>query len=316
VRPSTTRPPNPSVNSPNGSRPNPRRPLGAPADQRRNPGSAAIPPIRQVSILQAQVDPAQRPIASYVHNVKPSLSPTTGGPTFIFPRQRKLNAGPSTSWVDPRQHTIHYLVRLRRGRPIYESFASSREHGLKSNLPTAAMYDVAVSTESPCIRPTAATQATTPSDACQEPGFYQSHQRDCFVHHGRDRLLVPAVDPKIPNTHRPKCETAQKDGSDPFRIAYRRAPSPSSPHRKKGDPGTAAGTGTLPLLSPRPLEPRALYFGAPEASIAPTIAAKAGMSLGRPLPAPALDRKQSFPLMGKNLAPSTRSRRTSSTAFF
>src|SRR5689334_18118504 len=93
---------------------------------------------------KVQVDPAN-PDRVYVMNVNIMVSDDGGRTMTVLPTRAK-HVDNHDIWVDPKNDD-HYLVGCDGG--LYESFDRAQNWIFKANLPTAQMYDVAVSEEGP-----------------------------------------------------------------------------------------------------------------------------------------------------------------------
>jgi photosystem II stability/assembly factor-like uncharacterized protein len=140
------------------------------------------------------VDPAN-PDRVYVMGFLIMVS-DNGGSTLTVLNTRSKHVDNHEIWVDPKNNN-HYLVGCDGG--IYESFDRAATWIFKANLPTAQMYDVAVSEDAPFYYVYGGTQDNNsfgcPARTRSSAGIINS---DCFVTMGGDGFYS-RVDPKDPN---------------------------------------------------------------------------------------------------------------------
>ncbi len=141
------------------------------------------------------VDPAN-PDRVYIMNMNIMVSDDGGRTLATLPTQYK-HVDNHDIWVDPRNND-HYLVGCDGG--VYESFDRAATWIFKSNLPTAQIYDVAVSEDAPFYYVYGGTQDNNsfgcPARTRSSAGIINT---DCFVTMGGDGFYS-RVDPKDPNT--------------------------------------------------------------------------------------------------------------------
>ncbi len=144
---------------------------------------------------KVQVDPAS-PDRVYIMGVNIMVS-DDGGRTMASLPTRNKHVDNHEIWVDPANNS-HYLVGCDGG--LYESFDRAATWIFKANLPTAQMYDVAVSEDAPFYHVYGGTQDNNsfgcPAKTKSSAGILYT---ECFVTMGGDGFYS-RVDPKDPNT--------------------------------------------------------------------------------------------------------------------
>ena len=168
-------------------------------------------------------------------------------------RTRNKHVDNHEIWVDPKNNN-HYLVGCDGG--VYESFDRAATWIFKANLPTAQLYDVAVSEDAPFYHVYGGTQDNN-SFGCA--GAHQEHvastNADCFVTNGGDGFYS-RVDPKDPNTI-----YANMQNGGMVRFDRRTGERVSiQPQPAKGDPPMRWNWDAPLIISPH--SNTRLYFGA------------------------------------------------------
>ena len=143
---------------------------------------------------KVQVDPAN-PDRVYIRT-STSRCPTTAAARSTSLGTRNKHVDNHDIWVDPDNNN-HYLVGCDGG--LYESFDRAATWNFKSNLPTAQMYDVAVSDEAPLYHVYGGTQDNNSFGCPAKNKLTNLTNADCFVTMGGDGFYS-RVDPKDPNT--------------------------------------------------------------------------------------------------------------------
>ncbi len=143
---------------------------------------------------KVQVDPAN-PDRVYIMNVNISVS-DDGGRTLATLPTRAKHVDNHDIWVDPKNND-HYLVGCDGG--LYESFDRAQTWIFKANLPTAQLYDVAVSEEGPFYFAYGGTQDNNSFGCPVRTRAVNILYTECFVTMGGDGFYS-RVDPKDPNT--------------------------------------------------------------------------------------------------------------------
>jgi photosystem II stability/assembly factor-like uncharacterized protein len=198
---------------------------------------------------KVQVDPAN-PDRVYVHNVNIAVS-DDGGRTFSPMPTRNKHVDNHDIWVDP-ENSNHYLVGCDGG--LYESFDRAATWNFKSNLPTAQMYDIALSDESPWYFVYGGTQDNNSFGCPVKSRFTNITNGDCFVTMGGDGFYS-RVDPKDPNT-----VYAEMQNGGLVRFDRRTGERVSiQPQPKKGDPAARWNWDAPIMISPH--SNTRLYFG-------------------------------------------------------
>jgi photosystem II stability/assembly factor-like uncharacterized protein len=200
---------------------------------------------------KVQVDPAN-PDRVYIMNVNIMVSDDAGR-TLATLGTRNKHVDNHDIWVDPADNN-HYLVGCDGG--LYESFDRAASWIYKANLPTAQMYDVAVSENAPFYSVYGGTQDNN-SFGC--PAKTKSSQgilfTECFVTMGGDGFYS-RVDPKDPNTI-----YANMQNGGMVRYDRRTAERVSiQPQPAKGDPAMRWNWDAPLIVSPH--SNTRLYFGA------------------------------------------------------
>lgn len=200
---------------------------------------------------KVQVDPAN-PDRVYIMNVNISVS-DDGGRTLGTLGTRNKHVDNHDIWVDPADNN-HYLVGCDGG--LYESFDRAASWIFKANLPTAQMYDIALSENAPFYSVFGGTQDNN-SFGC--PVKTKSSQgilyTECFVTMGGDGFYS-RVDPKDPNT-----VYANMQNGGMVRYDRRTAERVSiQPQPAKGDPAMRWNWDAPMIISPH--SNTRLYFGA------------------------------------------------------
>ena len=198
---------------------------------------------------KVQVDP-MNPDRVYVQNMNISVS-DDGGRTLATLPTRNKHVDNHDIWVDPKNNN-HYLVGCDGG--LYESFDRAATWNFKANLPTAQMYDVAVSDESPWYYVYGGTQDNNSFGCPAKNRFTNLTNADCFVTMGGDGFYS-RVDPKDPNT-----VYAEMQNGGLVRFDRRTGERVSiQPQPRKGDPALRWNWDAPFIVSPH-LNTR-LYFG-------------------------------------------------------
>jgi len=199
---------------------------------------------------KVQVDP-HNPDRVYVHNVNIAVS-DDGGRTFTSLGTRNKHVDNHDIWVDPKNPN-HYLVGCDGG--LYESFDRAATWIFKENLPTAQMYDVAVSEDAPFYYVYGGTQDNNSFGCPARNKFTNLTNADCFVTMGGDGFYS-RVDPKDPNTI-----YANMQNGGMVRFDKRTGERVSiQPQPVKGDPAMRWNWDTPLIISPH--SNTRLYFGA------------------------------------------------------
>jgi photosystem II stability/assembly factor-like uncharacterized protein len=196
------------------------------------------------------VDPGN-PDRVYVMNTNIMVSDDGGRTETSLPTRYK-HVDNHEIWVDPHNND-HYLVGCDGG--IYESFDRAQNWIFKSNLPTAQMYDVAVSEDAPFYYVYGGTQDNNsfgcPARTRSSAGIMNS---DCFVTMGGDGFYS-RVDPKDPNTI-----YANMQNGGMVRFDRRTGERVSiQPQPSKGDPAARWNWDAPVIVSPH--SNTRLYFG-------------------------------------------------------
>lgn len=176
-----------------------------------------------------------------------------GGRTLATLPTRSKHVDNHDIWIDPKNND-HYLVGCDGG--IYESFDRANTWIFKANLPTAQMYDVAVSEDAPFYYVYGGTQDNNsfgcPARTKSSAGLMNS---DCFVTMGGDGFYS-RVDPKDPNT-----VYANMQNGGMVRFDKRTGERVSiQPQPAKGDPAMRWNWDAPVIISPH--SNTRLYFGA------------------------------------------------------
>ncbi len=140
------------------------------------------------------VDPAN-PDRVYVMDLNIMVS-DDGGRTLSALPTRNKHVDNHDIWVDPKNDD-HYLVGCDGG--VYESFDRAASWIFKANLPTAQMYDVAVSEDAPFYNVYGGTQDNGSFGCPARSRNAALVNSDCFITMGGDGFYS-RVDPKDPNT--------------------------------------------------------------------------------------------------------------------
>lgn len=197
------------------------------------------------------VDPANADRV-YIMNMNIMVS-DDGGRTLATLPTRAKHVDNHDIWVDPHNND-HYLVGCDGG--VYESFDRAANWIFKANLPTAQMYDVAVSEDAPFYYAYGGTQDNNsfgcPVRTKSSAGLMNS---DCFVTMGGDGFYS-RVDPKDPNTI-----YANMQNGGMVRFDRRTGERVSiQPQPEKGDPPMRWNWDAPVIVSPH--SNTRLYFGA------------------------------------------------------
>ena len=197
------------------------------------------------------VDPANADRV-YIMNLNIMVS-DDGGRTLVPLPTRSKHVDNHEIWVDPRNND-HYLVGCDGG--VYESYDRAATWIFKANLPTAQMYDVAVSEDAPFYYVYGGTQDNNsfgcPARNKSSAGLMNS---DCFVTMGGDGFYS-RVDPKDPNTI-----YANMQNGGMVRFDRRTGERVSiQPQPSKGDPAMRWNWDAPVIVSPH--SNTRLYFGA------------------------------------------------------
>ena len=199
---------------------------------------------------KVQVDPHNSDRV-YIHNVNIMVS-DDGGRTLTSLGTRNKHVDNHDIWVDPKNPN-HYLVGCDGG--LYESFDRAATWNFKENLPTAQMYDVAVSDDAPFYYVYGGTQDNNSFGCPARNKFTNLTNADCFVTMGGDGFYS-RVDPKDPNTI-----YANMQNGNMVRFDKRTGERVSiQPQPVKGDPAMRWNWDT-PLIISTHSNTR-LYFGA------------------------------------------------------
>ena len=199
---------------------------------------------------KVQVDPHNSDRV-YVQNVNISVS-DDGGRTFTSLGTRNKHVDNHDIWVDPKNPN-HYLVGCDGG--LYESFDRAATWIFKENLPTAQMYDVAVSEDAPFYYVYGGTQDNNSFGCPARNKFTNLTNADCFVTMGGDGFYS-RVDPKDPNTI-----YANMQNGGMVRFDKRTGERVSiQPQPAKGDPAMRWNWDAPIIISPH--SNTRLYFGA------------------------------------------------------
>ena len=198
---------------------------------------------------KVQIDPAD-PDRVYIQGVNIMVS-DDGGRTLASLPTRNKHVDNHDIWVDPKNDN-HYLVGCDGG--LYESFDRAETWNFKANLPTAQMYDIAVSDESPWYYVYGGTQDNNSFGCPVKNRFTNLTNGDCFVTMGGDGFYS-RVDPKNPDT-----VYAEMQNGGLVRFDRRTGERVSiQPEPKKGDPALRWNWDAPFIVSPH-LNTR-LYFG-------------------------------------------------------
>jgi photosystem II stability/assembly factor-like uncharacterized protein len=200
---------------------------------------------------KVQVDPANADRV-YIMGMNIMVSDDGGRTLSVLPTRAK-HVDNHDIWVDPRDND-HYLVGCDGG--VYESFDRAANWVFKANLPTAQMYDVAVSEDAPFYYVYGGTQDNNsfgcPARNKSSAGLMNS---DCFVTMGGDGFYS-RVDPKDPNTI-----YANMQNGGMVRFDRRTGERVSiQPQPAKGDPAMRWNWDAPVIISPH--STTRLYFGA------------------------------------------------------
>ncbi len=200
---------------------------------------------------KVQVDPANADRV-YIMNMNIMVS-DDGGRTLSTLPTRAKHVDNHEIWVDPHNND-HYLVGCDGG--VYESFDRAETWIFKSNLPTAQMYDVALSEDAPFYYVYGGTQDNNsfgcPVRTRSSAGLMNS---DCFVTMGGDGFYS-RVDPKDPNTIYANMQNGgmvRFDRRSGERVGIQPQPA-------KGDPAMRWNWDAPVIISPH--SNTRLYFGA------------------------------------------------------
>ena len=156
-----------------------------------------------------------------------------------------------SGWI-PKNNN-HYLVGCDGG--LYESYDRAATWNFKANLPTAQMYDVAVSEDAPFYYVYGGTQDNNSFGCPARNKFTNLTNADCFVTMGGDGFYS-RVDPKDPNTI-----YANMQNGGMVRFDKRTGERVSiQPQPKKGDPALRWNWDAPLIVSPH--SNTRLYFGA------------------------------------------------------
>ena len=155
-------------------------------------------------------------------------------------------------WVDPKNNN-HYMVGCDGG--LYESFDRAATWIFKANLPTAQMYDVAVSEDAPFYSVYGGTQDNNSFGCPARNKNANLINADCFITMGGDGFYS-RVDPKDPNTI-----YANMQNGNMVRFDRRTGERVSiQPQPAKGDPAMRWNWDAPVIISPH--SNTRLYFGA------------------------------------------------------
>lgn len=198
---------------------------------------------------KVQVDPADSDRV-YIHGVNIMVS-DDGGRTLASLPTRNKHVDNHDIWVDPKNND-HYLVGCDGG--LYESFDRAATWNFKANLPTAQLYDIAVSEDAPWYSVYGGTQDNNSFGCPARTRFTSLTNGDCFVTMGGDGFYS-RVDPKDPNTVYSEMQNGglvRFDRRTGERVSIQPGP-------KKGDPAARWNWDAPFIVSPH-LNTR-LYFG-------------------------------------------------------
>ena len=199
---------------------------------------------------KVQVDPAN-PDRVYVMNVNIMVS-DDGGRTLAALPTRNKHVDNHEIWVDPKNNN-HYMVGCDGG--LYESFDRAATWIFKANLPTAQMYDVAVSEDAPFYSVYGGTQDNNSFGCPARNKNANLINADCFITMGGDGFYS-RVDPKDPNTI-----YANMQNGNMVRFDRRTGERVSiQPQPAKGDPAMRWNWDAPVIISPH--SNTRLYFGA------------------------------------------------------
>jgi photosystem II stability/assembly factor-like uncharacterized protein/cell fate (sporulation/competence/biofilm development) regulator YlbF (YheA/YmcA/DUF963 family) len=199
---------------------------------------------------KVQVDPANSE-RIYVMNVNIMVS-DDGGRTLSSLPTRNKHVDNHEIWVDPKNNN-HYLVGCDGG--VYESFDRAATWIFKANLPTAQLYDIAVSEDAPFYHVYGGTQDNNSFGCAVRNKNSSLFNSDCFVTNGGDGFYS-RVDPKDPNTI-----YANMQNGGMVRFDKRTGERVSiQPQPVKGDPAMRWNWDTPLIISPH--SNTRLYFGA------------------------------------------------------
>ena len=199
---------------------------------------------------KVQVDPANSD-RIYIMNMNIMVS-DDGGRTVTALGTRNKHVDNHDIWVDPKNNN-HYLVGCDGG--LYESYDRAATWNFKANLPTAQMYDVAVSEDAPFYYVYGGTQDNNSFGCPAKNKFTNLTNADCFVTMGGDGFYS-RVDPKDPNTI-----YANMQNGGMVRFDKRTGERISiQPQPKKGDPALRWNWDAPLIVSPH--SNTRLYFGA------------------------------------------------------
>jgi photosystem II stability/assembly factor-like uncharacterized protein len=197
-----------------------------------------------------QVDPANSDRV-YIMNMHIMVS-DDGGRTVAALGTRNKHVDNHEIWVDPKNNN-HYLVGCDGG--LYESFDRAATWNFKANLPTAQMYDVAVSEDAPFYHVYGGTQDNNSFGCPAKNKFTNLTNADCFVTMGGDGFYS-RVDPKDPNTI-----YANMQNGGMVRFDKRTGERVSiQPQPKRGEPALRWNWDAPLIISPH--SNTRLYFGA------------------------------------------------------
>jgi photosystem II stability/assembly factor-like uncharacterized protein len=175
-----------------------------------------------------------------------------GGRTMNSLGTRNKHVDNHDIWVDPKNPN-HYLVGCDGG--LYETFDRAATWNFKENLPTAQMYDVAVSEDAPFYYVYGGTQDNNSFGCPARNKFTNLTNADCFVTMGGDGFYS-RVDPKDPNTI-----YANMQNGGMVRFDKRTGERVSiQPQPAKGDPAMRWNWDAPLIISPH--ANTRLYFGA------------------------------------------------------
>jgi photosystem II stability/assembly factor-like uncharacterized protein len=199
---------------------------------------------------KVQVDPANTERV-YIMGVNIMVSDDGGRTMTSLPTQHK-HVDNHEIWVDPKNNN-HYLVGCDGG--VYESFDRAANWIFKANLPTAQMYDVAVSEDAPFYSVYGGTQDNNSFGCAARTHNVNLTNADCFVTNGGDGFYS-RVDPKDPNT-----VYANMQNGGMVRFDKRTGERVSiQPQPAKGDPAMRWNWDAPVIISPH--SNTRLYFGA------------------------------------------------------
>jgi len=187
----------------------------------------------------------------YVMNVNIMVS-DDGGRTLSTLPTRFKHVDNHDIWVDPRNNN-HYLVGCDGG--VYESFDRAQTWLFKANLPTAQMYDVAVSEDAPFYHVYGGTQDNNSFGCPARTKNSSIFFTDCFVTMGGDGFSS-RVDPKDPHTIYANMQNG-------VMVRFDRRTSERvniQPQPAKGDPAMRWNWDAPLIISPH--SHTRLYFGA------------------------------------------------------